>query len=267
MSGLAFLNPDAALETIVARTPMERRARAAGASFERRAGWNVAVSFAERQGERERLTQTVGFADRSQLTKLEIQAPPGTLAAIVAESGGGLTLTPRSAERTDGTWWCPVTPARALVLAETQDGSAERLRAAVADAAGVAGDGSSEDAAGDDGGEGREGGTVSVVDLTSGLAALALAGPGANELLARFCAIDVRPSSMPVGAFRPGSVARTPGYVLREREDQLLVLVGWALGEYLWEVVADAAEHLGGGPVGADALAEHAQAVAEHERA
>ena len=50
-------------------------------------------------------------------------------------------------------------------------------------------------------------------------------------------------------------MARTPGYVLVEAEDRLLVLVGWALGEYLWEVVADAAEHLGGGPVGADTTA------------
>jgi sarcosine oxidase gamma subunit len=46
---------------------------------------------------------------------------------------------------------------------------------------------------------------------------------------------------MPVGAFRPGSVARTPGYVLRTAADSLLVLVGWAFGEYLWQVVADAA--------------------------
>ena len=32
------------------------------------------------------------------------------------------------------------------------------------------------------------------------------------------------------------------------------MLFGWALGEYIWEVVADAAERLGGGPVGVDAL-------------
>ena len=32
-------------------------------------------------------------------------------------------------------------------------------------------------------------------------------------------------------------------------------VVGWALGEYLWTVVADAAERLGGGPAGNDALA------------
>jgi len=94
------------------------------------------------------------------------------------------------------------------------------------------------------------------VDVTCGLAALALVGTDARELLARFCAIDVRPAVTPVGGFRPGSVGRTPGYVLRETEQRLLVLVGWALGEYLYEVVADAAGHLGGGPVGADTLAE-----------
>ncbi len=37
------------------------------------------------------------------------------------------------------------------------------------------------------------------------------------------------------------------------------MLVGWALGEYLWQVVADAAADLGGGPVGAEALARHVE--------
>jgi heterotetrameric sarcosine oxidase gamma subunit len=235
VSALAFMSPDADSEAVIARTPMERRARTAGASFERRDGWSVAVHYGDAGREGERLGQSVGFADRSNLTKLELQAEPALLAAIVANAADGLLLSTGTASLVDGVWWCPVTPARVLALAESS--VAAGLRAAIDGAVGQAGEA-----------------TITVLDLTSSLAGLTLAGPGANELLARFCAIDVRPAVMPVAAFRPGSVARTPGYVLRERADHLLVLVGWALGEYLWDVVADAAEHLGGGPVGADAL-------------
>jgi len=42
--------------------------------------------------------------------------------------------------------------------------------------------------------------------------------------------------------------------VLREDEDRFLMLFGWALGEYMWTVVVDAAQSLGGAPVGVDAL-------------
>jgi heterotetrameric sarcosine oxidase gamma subunit len=241
---LAFLTADAASGTVLARSPMEGRARAAGASIEPRAGWNVAASYGVGAArERERLTQTVAFADRSHLTKLEVQAEPEALAAVIhAASGGAVGLEPRLAMRADGAWWCPVTPSRALVLADSDEDGGERIRGAVTAAAANANS------------------LVSVIDVTSGLAALTLAGPGSGELLARFCAIDVRLSVTPVCGFRPGSVARTPGYLLREREDRLLVLVGWALGEYLWEVVADAAEHLGGGPAGVDALRENGDA-------
>jgi sarcosine oxidase, subunit gamma len=238
-SVLEFLTPDAVGEQVSARSPMESLARGAGARFERRDGWNVAAGFGtDAAAERARLHETVGFVDRSHLTKLELQAEPDVLAAIVAAASGGLALEPRVASRdADGTWWCPVTPGRVLVIGETAQAGA--LREAVA---GAIAEASPES-------------TVTVVDATCALAALALVGPGCRELLARFCAIDVRPAVTPVAGFRPGSVARTPGYLLCEDENRLLILVGWALGEYLWEVVADAAGHLGGGPVGADAVA------------
>jgi heterotetrameric sarcosine oxidase gamma subunit len=207
VSALDFLTPVSDLA--LARTPMERLAQAAGARFEERDGWNVAVSYGENGvGE-------VGFADCSQMVKLELHGEREPLTRLA-----GTELELGLAVRSGDAWWCPVTPSRVLVLGERV----------------VSGDG------------------VTVVDVTCGLAAMALIGPGARELLARFCAVDVRPAVAPVGAFRPGSVARTPGYVLVEGEQRLLVMVGWALGEYLYEVVADAAAHLGGGPVGADAL-------------
>ena len=217
MSALDFLTPAAASDQLVAKTPMERRARAAGARFERRNGWNVAVDYGEPSTERARVERTVGFADRSWMRKLELHGE-----AVTASLGLSLGTAD---QRGDGAWWCPVTPTRVLVLGGTSAGTPELP------------------------------GGGSTVDLTCGLAAMTLVGPGCRELLARFCAIDVRPAVAPVNAFRPGSVARTPGYVLVEAPDQVLIMVGWALGEYLWEVVADAAEHLGGGPVGIEALA------------
>lgn len=243
---LGFLGVDAApAGEMRARSPMERLAVKDGARMSLRDGWNVPEAFSEPTIERRRITQKVGFADRSSLTKLELQAEPAVLARIVAQatdqgSSGGLALEPTLAGRavigrTPATWWCPVTPARVLVLCEP--GSAQAVRAALVRAQGTAP------------------GTVTLLDVTCGLAALSLIGPNARELLARFCAIDVRPRMSPPAAFRPGSVARTPGYVLIEAQDRLLVLVGWALGEYLWHVVADAAADLGGGPVGAEALA------------
>ncbi len=220
MSTLAFLTPDVRSAEVLARSPMERLARDAGGRFEPRDGWNVAVGFDSAAVQTERMTKTVGFSDRSSLTKFELSTSP----EAVAELG----LAPGTAEFRDGAWWCPITPDRLLVFGEPA--SAATLRAAV-------------DSLG-----GR------VVDLSSALCAMTLVGPGCRELLARFCAIDVRPAVAPVRAFRPGSVARTPGYLLVEDEQRLLIFVGWALGHYLWETVADAAGHLGGGPVGADAL-------------
>lgn len=204
MSALAFLTPDAS--GVAARSPMHRLALAAGARFETRDGWKVAVGY----GGGGDYSQTVSFADRSQLTKIEIH---GKVSRELKLGTGS---------RIDGNWWCPVTPERTLVLGGPS--AREAASAAVED-------------------------TGLVVDVTSGLAAMSLIGPGANELLARFCAIDVRLQVTPVAGFRPGSIARTPGYLLRESDDSLLILVGWALGAYLWEVVADAAGHLGGGPV------------------
>jgi sarcosine oxidase gamma subunit len=104
----------------------------------------------------------------------------------------------------DGGWWCPVTPMSTLLLGCEGEAPAESI------------------------------------DVTCAYAAVELLGRDAGDLLACFCALDARPRVMPVGAFRPGSVARTPGYVLRTGAESLLVLVGWALGEYLWDVVAEA---------------------------
>jgi glycine cleavage system aminomethyltransferase T len=192
---IEFLSPNAT--DAIARSPMERQARAAGARFEVRDGWNVAVSY---PGES---MDAVGFADASHVRKYELQGELPPLEFGRATIDGEAT-------------WLPMTATRALVL----------------------------------GGEPPAG----ALEVTTGFAALRLAGPLARETFARFTAIDLRPQVTKPGDWRPGSVARTPGGILCEAEDRYLMLFGAALGQYVWTVVADAAGHLGGGPVGDDAL-------------
>jgi glycine cleavage system aminomethyltransferase T len=191
----------------VARSPMERQARAAGARFEVRDGWNVAVAH---DGE-EAALEAVGFCDCSHLRKYEVL---GDLPAL--ELG-------RATVDGDSTW-LPMSRSRALVL-----GGDSPPRA---------------------------------LEVTTGFAALRLAGPLAREAFARFSAIDLRPRVTRPGDWRPGSVARTPGGILCEAEDRYLMLFGSAYGQYVWTVVEDAARRLGGGPVGVDALVREVAAGA-----
>jgi glycine cleavage system aminomethyltransferase T len=216
---LDFLSPSPA---VTSRSSMERYAIDAGATMEQRDGWNVATAFPEE----ERALSAVGFADLSHLGKIEVQ---GDVAAIT-----GHDLELGRAIRADGAWWCPYSAQRAVVLCPPGETAALRdgLHASAAGANGLA----------------------TVIDTTTSQGAMTILGPLARETFARFTAIDLRPQVTPVHAFRPGSVARTGGAILCEAPDRYLMLFGAALGQYVWTVVADAAEHLGGGPVGVDAL-------------
>ena len=212
----------------IARSPMERGAADEGAVFEPRDGWNVAVRY---RGENDAATRTAAWADVSHLGKLELQGPGETL-----EELAGQPLPFGTAIRLDDAWWCRLTSTRVLVV-----GASPSLR------------------------ERLEG--VRVVDVTSTFAALTLVGPLAREVFARFSAIDLRPKVTPVGALRPGSIARQPGILICEAPDRYLILFGWATGEYVWSVVADAGYHLGGRPIGVEALSRLAGSEPAQEAA
>ena len=195
----------------VARSPMERQARAAGARFELRDGWNVAVGYGARRARALRASRSAGPTSRTW--------------ASSSSTAPRATSSPGWPRARDGAWWCPLTRDRALVIGDAA------VRERVEDA----------------------------VDVThrAGRADASRARWRARCSRASARSTCARRSRRSRG-FRPGSVARTPGDVLREDADRFLMLFGSALGEYLWTVVADAAEHLGGGPVGVDALEREA---------
>jgi glycine cleavage system aminomethyltransferase T len=104
--------------------------------------------------------------------------------------------------------------------------------------------------------------SASALEVTTQYAALFVAGPLAQETIARFCALDLRHAR--TGDRMPGSIARTPGVVFVDALDRFLLLFGAAFSEYMWDVVSDAGRSLGGRPAGWDtaiALRHDAEAV------
>jgi glycine cleavage system aminomethyltransferase T len=215
---LDFLTPTPSAK-LPARGPLLDAFATAGAVCEVRGGWELAVSFGSPEAEAAACAEAVGFAELPHLSKLELQSsgPPTLAAALGGEVG-------EPARRVGDGWLCLEAPSLALAIG-VETGSLAELEL-----------------------------PCRVTDLTAALGAVVIAGPLARDLLARFSAIDAREASLPVAGFRPISVARTPGFVLREADDRFLVLFGAALGEYVWEVLDDAARRLGGRAVGLDAL-------------
>jgi len=107
---LAFVSPGAAADAggfhPVARSPLERHFRDAGATFAERDGWLVAVSVPDEQ---EHLA-AVGVADLSHLTKLEIR-PSAHVPSLATDCYKV---------------WYAISPRRALVLCEAHDAAAVR---------------------------------------------------------------------------------------------------------------------------------------------
>ena len=209
----------------MARSPMERSAADEGARFEVRDGWNVAVAFGARPSTRPNAARTAGWADVSHLAKLELQ---GASEAHRRRGGHRAPVRHRGAPRRR-----LVVPADADPRAGDRRASAPSIRERL-----IAADG------------------VNVVDVTTNFAALTIVGPLAREMFARFSAIDLRPQVTPRRRAAPGLGRRASRRSSSARPRiATCILFGWATGEYVWSVVADAGQHLGGRPIGVDALA------------
>jgi glycine cleavage system aminomethyltransferase T len=145
------------------------------------------------------------IADVSDLGKLDVR---GTEAELDELTGG---LARGHAREDDGVWTLRLTPGHAYVLCPHRRvaGLRERIGAAA-------------------------------VDVTSGLAGVALGGPGWRDIFNRSSGIDVRPSALPPLRCTSGSVMRVPTLILHDGQG-VVMLVGWEYGEYFWDAILDAA--------------------------
>lgn len=238
-----FLEPDRGAPELgfepVPASALLPQAREAGANVDVRQGWQVATDYGSLERELQACRATAGFGDSSWLGKIELQGPADSLTAVAAAAGGEGIVLGRATHAADA-WWCPYSDRRVIVVCEPERTPAlrESLESAAADK------------------------PVSVTDLTCALAAVTLVGPLATEVLARQTAIDLRPTTTPECSFRPGSVARIPASVIRERGDRYVLMFGSAYAQYMWAQLTDAAEPLGAYMVGSDALARVREEVA-----
>ncbi len=86
-----------------------------------------------------------------------------------------------------------------------------------------------------------------VLDVTASLGVLALVGPETETLVRRLTHLHEIPSSGELAHVNTVHLLARPG-------GGVMLVFPQEFGDYLWEVVVDRAEPLGGGPVGVDAI-------------
>jgi sarcosine oxidase gamma subunit len=170
------------------------------------------ATFAERDGwriaEYEGEPADPWLADVSHLGKLDVR---GSQAELDELTGG---LANGAARRDGDVWTLRLTPVHGYVICPY--GRVEALRGSVGAAA---------------------------IDVTSGLAGVALGGSRWRDVMNRSSGLDVRPSRFGPGRCMAGSVMRVPTLIVNEGES-IAMFVGW----YFWDAILDAGETLGIGP-------------------
>ncbi len=102
-------------------------------------------------------------------------------------------------------------------------------------------------------------GCAHVLDVSSALAGVALIGPYSAEILSAITELDVSPEAMPDLTCAQSRFAEIQGLLLREAAAGLpsyQIYLSREFGEYFWEAITEAAQEIGAGPVGTEAMTE-----------
>lgn len=209
--------------------------RRAGAVLSTRDGRPVAINFGSAAAELAVCVRAVGLVDRSDLSKLVLEAPPAQLAALTfrlvghAVSAGG-ALSAGSA------WWCGEAPDRVVVLSDPDTGSRlrQRLRA---DAVRYV--------------------TTTVRDVSAEIVAIGLLGRNADKILRSLGAFGEAGDPRAVQPFAPGSVDGIPAWWLLQSDRRALALVPRERAGEAWLAIERAGRPFGISCVGQEAACRY----------
>jgi glycine cleavage system aminomethyltransferase T len=212
----------------VMRSPAHRIHANMGVVFERRAHWEVPRLYGSQDQEVEALETNLGFADVSARGKIHLS---GAVDALIRSLTGG-ALEPSSAASTSSGQGLVARIARDWALALTPPSGEDDVLAGIADGIGES----------------------LVTDITSAMSAYLVAGPRLEDFFARSVTLDT-------AELRPGRCAaitwcRIPSVlVMRDLPAPAVELyVSSDHGRYAWETICRLGAHLGGSPVGWQAL-------------
>ncbi len=110
MTGDTFFGVSVTARSDGAAVPLDAVLRRAGAVLATRDGRPVAINFGSAAAELAVCVRAVGLVDRSDLSKLVLEAPPAQLAALSSRLVGH-AVSPGGVLSGGSAWWCGDAPA------------------------------------------------------------------------------------------------------------------------------------------------------------
>ncbi len=210
--------------------------RRAGAVLSTRDGRQVAINFGSAAAELAVCVRAVGLVDRSELSKLVLEAPPAQLDTLLSRLVG-TTVAPGGVLSAGGAWWCGEAPGRVLVLSDPSTGRRLLARLHAQATLHV---------------------NTRVHDISDEMAAIGLLGRRAGGILKAFGAYGESGDPRTAQPFARGWIAGTPASWLLQSDRRAIALVTREDAGNAWLAIERAGRAFGISCVGQEAASRYA---------
>jgi glycine cleavage system aminomethyltransferase T len=217
-----------------ASSPLGAVLRQAGAVFSTRSGQTVPTDFGSAAGELSVCIRAVGLVDRSELTKLVIEARTAQLEHLIDRIAGAV-LGPGGALHAAGAWWCAAAADVVTIVSDPQVG--ERLRAQLRTEAVHH--------------------ALTIIDHTADWAAIEVLGPAAGKVLRGVGVYGEAGDPRQVAPFTSRPLAGIPAQWLLKSDHRALALVTRERAGDAWLEIERAGRPFGISCVGFDAASRY----------